>query len=695
MILFVYSQMYHRQLGLARQTRERTMEAAACGALGLAHRLLKKFDKALGYHTQELTLRQEMSELLGECRAHGHLGAVHMALGNYTHAVKCYQEQLERSQELQDSSIEAQAFGNLGIARLNMGHYEDAIGYLEQQLGTLEQVNSSTAQNDRARALGHLGDCYDALGDFEEAIKCHERHLQLAASLQSYRDQERAYRGLGHSHRALGNLQEALVCLEKRLVVAHELGNLEAKAAAYGDLGNIHSTLGHHEQAVNCLEHQRDISRELGDQVVTSNATSSLGCVFQQMGDYQNSLRLHKMDLELCESMGLIGLKARSCGNLGSVFESLGEYQDSVRYLERQFSLTTDRLTKANACSALGRVLHTMNQIPPAINYLSQGLTIAQSLNKSELEANIRHRLGLILRDSADNENARLQLEEAASILESVRFDQRSTETRTSLFNLQTACYHVLQQILVEMNLAEEALVAAERCRARPSPDTSHQPVKKSTTITCSETIFDIVNRTKTNIIYFSLAGDELYAWFLQPQKRVVRFHTTKINEQSLQIQNGNNSGMIKQDDTISLLERYINMVRDSLGVNSGNALQDGDGSGWKSSSENLLDDFTQERAGFLRMVNRNHLMNSSNYSLSSLFSLGSVGGSVASLQGSTRSIGSLQGSTRSRRQQVLIPPWQGPSCLHTLYNLLLAPFEDLLPSSTTSEYIFYTILFV
>lgn len=51
---------------------------------------------------------------------------------------------------------------------ISSGFYEDAIGYLEQQLGTLERVNSSTAQLDRARALGHLADCYDALNDFEE-----------------------------------------------------------------------------------------------------------------------------------------------------------------------------------------------------------------------------------------------------------------------------------------------------------------------------------------------------------------------------------------------------------------------------------------------------------------------------------------------------------------------------------------------
>lgn len=58
--------MYARQLTLARQYRERSYEATSYGALGLANRLMKKFDKALGYHTQELTLRQEICDMLGK-----------------------------------------------------------------------------------------------------------------------------------------------------------------------------------------------------------------------------------------------------------------------------------------------------------------------------------------------------------------------------------------------------------------------------------------------------------------------------------------------------------------------------------------------------------------------------------------------------------------------------------------------------
>lgn len=49
--------MYQRQLSFARQGRDRALEATAYGALGLGNRLLRCFDKALGYHTQVCQLR--------------------------------------------------------------------------------------------------------------------------------------------------------------------------------------------------------------------------------------------------------------------------------------------------------------------------------------------------------------------------------------------------------------------------------------------------------------------------------------------------------------------------------------------------------------------------------------------------------------------------------------------------------------
>lgn len=237
---------------------------------------------------------------------------------------------------------------------------------------------------------------------------------------------------------------------------------------------------------------------------------------------------------------------------------------------------------------------------------------------------------GLVFVDSNDHENARGHLETAAQILESVRFEQRSPDAKQHLFDLQTKCYHLLQKILVAMGKNEEALVAAERCKSRATLDTSSS---RKTLVTCSESIFEIVNRSKTNVIYFSLAEDQLYSWFIQPQKRIVRFNAIDVCETNFPLP-GQSADHVNSLSKAELVAAHISMVRDDLGVNSDTV--NPEISEWRS-SDNLIDDFASERAGFLRMVNRNHMLNSSNYSLSSLFSLGSVGGSVASLQGSTR----------------------------------------------------------
>lgn len=44
--------VYQKQLILSKQSGDKALEAVAYGALGLCHRQMQCFDKALGYHTQ-------------------------------------------------------------------------------------------------------------------------------------------------------------------------------------------------------------------------------------------------------------------------------------------------------------------------------------------------------------------------------------------------------------------------------------------------------------------------------------------------------------------------------------------------------------------------------------------------------------------------------------------------------------------
>ncbi len=138
-------------------------------------------------------------------------------------------------QELKDSAAEAQAHGNMGLTRMNLLHFEEAIANFEKELECLDarlvasgqapppaaspSANgvaappppAAPATKEKARALGSLGDCFDALGDYNQSVRYHEQFLRLALETGSLRDQDKAYRGLGLANKNLGNLQEALV----------------------------------------------------------------------------------------------------------------------------------------------------------------------------------------------------------------------------------------------------------------------------------------------------------------------------------------------------------------------------------------------------------------------------------------------------------------------------------------------------
>ena len=93
----------------------------------------------------------------------------------------------------------------------------------------------------------------------------------------------------------------------------------------------------------------------------------------------------------------------------------------------------------------------------------------------------------------------------------------------------------------------------------------------------------------------------------------------------------------------------------------------------WQQHLEEIGDRLNAEndRTGFLRMVNRNHVWNASSYSLGSLVSYSStglLGGRAPSIRSNRSSVSSVSTTTK--------PP------LSALYELLIAPFEEVLPPS-------------
>ncbi|KAM8828144.1 tetratricopeptide repeat protein 28 isoform 2-T2 [Spinachia spinachia] len=679
---------YQQQLSLAQKVSDQRMEADAYSALGSVHRLLRQLDAALSFHSQELTVRKDLADQQGECRSLGHLAAVHMALGDYATTFQCYRAQLGLAQGLRDARLEAQVHGNMGITKMNMGVFEEAIGYFEQQLAMLQQLSGTESVLDRGRAYGNLADCYDALGDHEEAIQCYEKYLAVAQSLNHVQDQEKAYRGLGNAHRSMGSLQQALVCFEKRLVVAHELGGGGGgKAQAYGELGTLHSQLGNYEQALSCLEHQLSIARTAGDKSLEAEASDALGGVYQLMADNETALQWHQRALDIAEQTGCVRSQGRAYGNLGLTYEALGKYERAVVFQEQHLSVaaqTSDLIAKTLAYGSLGRTHHALQNYAQAVMYLQEGLRLSEQLGRREDEAKIRHRLGLSLWAGGNLEEAQHQLYRSSVLFEAIRREtQHSTDCKLSLFDLQTGSYQALQRVLVSLGRHDEALATAERGRTRAFADLLVERQKgggpPATSDPCGpvtvEHILETVNGQRALVLYYSLAGGFLYSWLISPGTGIVKFNEVYVGESGLEEfqdvgggspQGGGGGG--GGGGSLSL-DQYTSNAREALGVDSHHSRLCSSSETESEAGDLLehhLEELNHDPTGYLRMVSRNNLFNRSCQSMTSLYS-------------STVSPAKDVPSSPPRRPSVLsrAPP------LRALYDLLIAPMEGALMHSS------------
>ena len=57
--------VYQKQLTLSKQIQDKAFEASSYGSLGVCHRLLKRFDKSLGFHTQVCNFSSTSHSTLG------------------------------------------------------------------------------------------------------------------------------------------------------------------------------------------------------------------------------------------------------------------------------------------------------------------------------------------------------------------------------------------------------------------------------------------------------------------------------------------------------------------------------------------------------------------------------------------------------------------------------------------------------
>lgn len=412
-----------------------------------------------------------------------YLGRTYLRTNDFANSIQTYETSRKLFEHAGLESNLSYVLADLGALHFIMEEYARAQSYSEQSLAVIEQLKSKPAQESlgpieyaRARSLHTLGQVDLSNGNHAEALKkLHEARALL----------ER-FNGSG----SLYNIPIAQVLIT---------------------IANVHSEIGEYISALSSLSKAQEVSKISGDQNTQADILSGQAAVFLEQEDYTKAQAYFEASLAIYRSqVNAIG-EARVLLNLAILEQRQGRDDEALKLFER--TLERAKVAKSvdvqiAAGAALGGVLTTKRDFPNALKAINQNLELARRVNAKTREAELlwllaqsyfamhNYRESAVLAEkalmlarslrlakltylataalgeayAADNkvELAMTTLTEAIHQIEELREQVAGRlESRQLFFENKVGPYHTMVKLLTQRGDNFEALLYAERAKAR------------------------------------------------------------------------------------------------------------------------------------------------------------------------------------------------------------------------------------
>lgn len=407
----------------------------------------------------------------------------------------------------------------LGQRQIDRGEFSEALRTFRTAMNVYRTNGDRLRESD---TFDRIGNVYDALGQYANALDAYREGLTLATVLGDRQGESETLTHLGVTYIRIGQLERAIETLQQALEIYQNLGD-GARDWRRQDPpdGLIFSGLA--------LAHRKQ-----------DNPIQALRFAKQSLAHYRNRYR----ETQTGEAIALarVGEAYLDLSNLDTDDTQL--YLEKARlYLEKALNLSQDHDNQAGIARSLhglGRLSDRLGNVTTALDYYQQAQELRNALDDAAGEGETLNAMGELLLKTENHTEAAAVLQSAVELWESLR-PGLTDANKISIAETQAHTYQLLQKSLVSLGDIEAALETSERGRARafaellahrlalrgqsPPPEKFHAP-----TLTEIQHIAQTQNAT---LVEYSLIGEELYIWVVEPTGNV-HFRRQPFTEKSL-----------------------------------------------------------------------------------------------------------------------------------------------------------------
>ena len=303
---------------------------------------------------------------------------------------------------------------------------QESIKTIEFSKATLAIARERGDRDTELKILIALGDAYNSIGEYEQAVESANASLALAQELQNSQAKAVAFVTLASAYQSLASTpsdyQKALKAARASLTTAWTIKDHESEAKALAILGSVYNSLNQNQNALVFAELGVKVGQENNMLSATASSLLTLASVHLKEGQYPQVIEpteqgrdyLQKLQQREAESAALV---MQSLAYLGQ-----GNSRQSKEIAER--GLAISREVKRPLIEALALIVLSLNyrdsgEFQKALDSINQSRVIAQEQKNPDLEALILEVRGEIYRSSKQNEQAIASFQESLSIKES------------------------------------------------------------------------------------------------------------------------------------------------------------------------------------------------------------------------------------------------------------------------------------
>ncbi len=376
---------------------------------------------------------------------------------------------------------------DLGALFLYSQDYKQARAYSEQSLSLADALKDSDApagawpvEYGAALANSTLGGVNEFEGNYAEAIRLYQKSLVMFQALDGG---SRRYgfqildnmASVGRVYNAFGDNVQALVYLNQALTLSERLPYKDRRASILNSLGMLYLEQEDHDKAAHYFAQGLQINQSLKNPFESARNLLNLGVVDQRRGSHDRSMERFQASLKQATEASNKDVIIAAGEGIGAIYQAKGDLAAALEALDRSLALAKEIEDQTRIAELLWRkaeVLFAKRDFNEASALSAQSLDIADRIRFSNLSYLAATLLGQSYLKQKKHDLAFDTLVRAIEESEQMRERVVGREQGQQLyFENKVAAYHAMVELSVVRNQPFDALLSAERAKARVLQD--------------------------------------------------------------------------------------------------------------------------------------------------------------------------------------------------------------------------------